>query len=344
MQPRKRWGLLGTGAIARTFAKALPRSETGLLKAVASRSQDKADSFAKEFEIESAYGSYEDLLASPDVDVVYIATPHSQHAAWAIKAAAAGKHILCEKPIAINTGQAIAIADAARANKVFLMEAFMYRCHPQTAKLTELIRNGEIGDVRMIRASFAFNTELDPEHRLFDRALGGGGILDVGCYPVSMARLIAGAALNRMFVEPIEVTGAGALLPETGVDGHAAALLRFPGDIIAQVSTGIQLAQENDLTVYGSKGRIHVPSPWFCTGREGGSGSIFIHREDGEMSEIAIDCNNWLYALEADIVGNALALGKTESNVMPIEDTLGNMSTLDRWREAIGLTYNADQQ
>src|SRR5690606_25764497 len=149
-----------------------------------------ADRFAQQMGLSSvtAHASYEALLADPAVDAVYIATPHPMHARWAILAAEAGKHILCEKPLALNHGQAMAMVEAAVRHRVFFMEAFMYRCHPQTARLVELIQQGAIGQVRMIEGSFGYRAGFDPNSRVYNNDLAGGGILDVGCYPVSMAR------------------------------------------------------------------------------------------------------------------------------------------------------------
>ena len=194
MTTRIRWGLLATGNIARTFATGVQHSKTGVLQAAASRNLEKALAFCESFDIPTAHGSYEALLTDPEVDAVYIATPHPLHAQWAIKAAEAGKHILCEKPLAMTEADVMAVIDAAATHDVFLMEAFMYRCQPQIATVIELIKDGRIGDVTLIRAEFGFRVGWTPKSRLLDNELGGGGILDVGCYPVSMARLIAGAA------------------------------------------------------------------------------------------------------------------------------------------------------
>src|SRR5579884_662668 len=191
------WGIIDNGRIASVFAKGLAGSLTGTLLAVGSRSQAAADKFAETWNVARRYSSYEALLADKDVQAVYISVPHPLHAEWAIKAAEAGKHILCEKPIALNHAEAMSIVEAAHRNDVFLMEAFMYRCHPQTAKLVELLKSGAIGQVRVIQATYSFNSHYNPEGRLYNNALGGGGILDVGCYCASVARLVAGAAIGQ---------------------------------------------------------------------------------------------------------------------------------------------------
>src|SRR6266498_2977274 len=215
MTDRMGWGILATGAIARTFARGVAHSRTGRLVAVGSRWLESAQKFAAEFQIPHIHGSYEALLADPQVQAIYIATPHPLHALWAIRAAEAKKHILVEKPIGLNHAEAMAIIEAARANDVFLLEAYMYKCHPQTRKLVELIRDKAIGDVRVIQATFSFHwpKPWNPDSRLTCNALGGGGILDVGCYPVSMARLIAGAATGAAFAEPVQIKGLGHVGP-----------------------------------------------------------------------------------------------------------------------------------
>ena len=169
MSDKIRWGLLATGAIAKAFARGVKASETGTLAAVGSRSLAKAQAFGAEFGAARCHGSYEALLADPAVDAVYVSTPHPQHAEWAIKACEAGKHVLVEKPVGLNQYEAQAMLEAAAANKVFLMEAYMYRCHPQTAKLVELLRARTIGDVRVIQAAFSFNAGFNPEGRLWSK-------------------------------------------------------------------------------------------------------------------------------------------------------------------------------
>lgn len=333
------WGILATGRIARVFARHLSQSKTGRLVAIGGLSQTNADKFAAEFNVPRSYGSCEALLADPNVQAVYIATPHPFHAKWCIKAAEAGKHILCEKPLTLNHAQALAVVEAARQHNVFLTEAFAYRCHPQTAKLAELVREEVIGAVRIIRGGFSFHAKYDPESRLFNNALGGGGILDVGCYPVSMSRLIAGVATGKPFADPIEIKGCAHFAP-TGVDSWAIASLRFPGDILAELSTGIEIDQDVTLRVYGSKGNIVVPLPW-GPAREGGSSKIIVEREGESPQEIIMESPQPLFAIEADYV--AAHIEKRQSPAMSWEDTLGNMKTLDRWRESIGLVYESEK-
>jgi predicted dehydrogenase/aryl-alcohol dehydrogenase-like predicted oxidoreductase len=338
-----RWGLLAAGGIANAFASALARTDSGKAVAVASRSLEKAKAFAKEFSIPKAYGSYEELLADPTVDAVYISTPHPMHSKWAIKAADAGKHILCEKPLAMNQYDVQAMIEAARRNDVFFMEAFMYRCNPQTQRLVEMIRSKAIGEVRIIRATFSFQCGYgNLDGRLMNPALGGGGIFDVGCYAVSMSRLIAGAALGKDFAHPIAVHGAGQL-GKTGVDEWATALLKFEGGIVAQCATGIQLNQDNNVVIYGSEGVITVPAPWFCNGREPGKVSFTVVRYGKDPEEVVIDVPKGIYSIEADIVAANIKSRQAPSPAMTWADSLSQAVTLDAWRGALGLAYPADK-
>src|SRR5918998_992312 len=300
---RLAWGILGTGAIARRFAGGVRESRTGELVAVGSRTREAAERFGDEWDIPRRHASYEALLDDERVAAVYIATPHPFHAEWAIRAAEAGKHILCEKPLGLNHAEAMAIVEAAREHGVFLMEGFMYRCHPQTARLVELLRERAIGDVRVIEATFAFDTPFKAEGRVYSNALGGGGILDVGCYCVSLARLVAGVAAGQRsgeVAEPVEVTGVGQLNQETGVDEYALATLKFPGGILAQLATGVRVRMENAVRIYGSEGEIVLPSSWL-PGREGEVPRIVVRRHGEEPRELVVESAvgpHALYAME----------------------------------------------
>ena len=331
-----RWGILGTGRIARQFASALPHSRSGRLHAVGSRAPPKAP--AAEFAGARLHGSYAALLDDPQVEAVYIATPHPSHAALAIQAAAAGKHILCEKPLAMDASEALAVIEAARRHDVFLMEAFMYRVHPQTHRLVALLRAGAIGAPRLIQASFGYSKPFDAASRYFSPALGGGGILDVGGYCTSMARLVAGVARGLPFCDPDQVQGAG-IVGRSLVDEIAVATLRFPGDMLAQLSVAISLAQENAVRITGTERQVEIVSPWFCSGRQGGSCSMKLRdlrRLDAPVEEIVVETEDWLYALEADAAAAGIADRQVAWPGMRWDDSLGNMRTLDRWRAALG--------
>lgn len=340
------WGILGAGAIARAFAVGNRTAKHARLLAVASRDQAKADAFGDEFGVPRRYGSYEAMLNDPQVQAVYICTPHPMHMSWAIAAARAGKHLLVEKPIGLNVAQTLLMQEHARSAGVFLTEAFMYRCHPQTHKLVELIRAGAIGRAQNIVASFGFRGHFDPASRLFDPHLGGGGILDIGCYPVSIARLIAGVAMNKDFADPVEVHGAGYLGP-TGVDDWATALLQFEHGIMATVSTGVAMDCENSVHITGTEGTIHLPNPWVCDRHQPEVGRLILQKRDGTSpQEILIPTEVTSFSLEQDVASGAILAGRSEppAPAMTWADTAGNMRVLDLWRKAIGLTYPAEKE
>lgn len=289
----------------------------------------------------STHGSYESLLGDAEVDAVYIATPHPFHAAWAIRAAEAGKHVLCEKPLAMNLAEAEAVVEAARSAGVFLMEAFMYRCHPQTDVLVELLRSQTIGEVRVIDAVHSFRGPDDPSGRLLSNELGGGGILDVGCYCMSGARLVAGVALSNDAAQPTEVTGA-AYVGATGVDEWAVASLRFDDGIVATLAAGVSVDQPPRLSIYGTEGSIELSEPWLPTVR--GASEIVVRRRGREPEVIVVESTRSLYAYEADVVSEAVASAQLEAPFPSCTwaDTLANMRALDRWRSAVGVSYAAD--
>ncbi len=340
-----RWGILGPGDIAKAFAGGVAGSRTGTLAAIAARDPGKAG-LAETFPGARILAGYDALLAAPEIDAIYIAVPHPFHAEWAIKAAEAGKHVLCEKPLALTAFEADAMMHAARKAGTFLGEAFMYRLHPQTLKLVELIKSGAIGDVRMIKSSFGFAMpRFMPEHRLYANDLAGGGILDVGGYPVSMVRLIAGAATGKPFAEPDKVGGV-AHLGQSGVDEWASALLHFPDGIIAEVSCSISLDQDNVLNIFGTNGRIEVPDFWFAGGdREVGLGRIDLINADGGRETISVNETRHLYSFEVDGAGEAILAGRQEFAWpgMGWEDSLGTLRVLDKWRTSVGLEYEIEK-
>lgn len=340
-----RWGILGPGSIAQSFAGGVAASRTGKLVAIGARNPAKPG-LAESFPGARILDGYDALLADPDIDAIYISIPHPGHAQWAIKAAEAGKHVLCEKPLALTAFEADAMMHAARKAGTFLGEAFMYRLHPQTLKLVDLIRSGVIGDIRMIKSSFGFAMPgFMPQHRLYANDLAGGGILDVGGYPVSMVRLIAGAALGQPFAEPDKVVGT-AHLGQSGVDEWASALLHFPSGIVAEVSCSISLNQDNVLRILGTKGRIEVPDFWFAGGnRDVGLGRIDIIASTGARQTISVEEKRHVYSFEVDAAGEAIRAGGQEFAWpgMAWAESLGTLRVLDKWRAAAGLEYGIEK-
>ena len=340
-----RWGIIGPGAIARDFRRGVLDSKLGKLEAIATRNPGKA-SLKTDFPEARILDGYEAILRDPDVDAIYIATPHPGHAEWAIKAAEAGKHVLIEKPMALSAFEVDAIIHAHRKAGTFAAEAFMYRLHPQTQKIWELINSGAIGEVRFISSSFGFQmSRFDANHRLFASEHAGGGILDVGGYPVSFARFVAGAAAGKPFLDPVKVVGTAALNPE-GTDNTAAAVLVFENGITAQVSCAIMANLDNVARIFGSEGTIEVPDFWFANGdRAGGDGKIDIIRKDGSRETVSVGKQRHLYAFEADAVAEAILAGRQEFTApgMTWADSLGNARVLDKWRSDAGIEYAVEK-
>lgn len=337
-----RWGIIGPGTIAKTFAEGVAHSTTGKLVAIATRNPDRPG-LSDGFPGARIVNGYDALLSDAEIDAVYIATPHTGHAEWAIKAIRAGKHVLVEKPIALSAYDADAIFHEAKKAGVFAGEAYMYRMHPQTARIFELVKSGAIGEVRIIRSSFGFSMgSFRADHRLFANESAGGGILDVGGYPVSMARLIAGAFSGQPFLEPTKVSGV-AHLGQSGVDEWASAVLKFPNEIIAEVSCSIMANQDNVLRIIGSEGRIEVQDFWFASGHKGGIGKIdVIKGKDRQTIEVAED--RYLYSFEVDAAGEAIRNQSQEFAYpgMSWADTLGNLRVMDQWRASVGLEYGVE--
>jgi predicted dehydrogenase len=320
---------MATGGIARQFARGLKASRTGELVAVGSRSMDSATKFSDEFG-GKPYGTYEDLLASPEVDVVYIATPHHLHMQNTIDCARAGKGILCEKPFTLNALEAERAIAAVKEAGVFFMEAFMYRCAPQTRRILEWVRDGEIGKVLQVNAEFGFNASKDWGNFRADGAVGGGGLMDVGTYCVSFARAVIGEEPSSCHFE--------ALFAEKGYDGSSAGLMKFPNGAVAHFGTGIHIGLKNDARVYGEHGRILIDEPWKCA-----QGTVTLERHGKEhVTESFVLTNDELYANEADAVAEFFE--QKECPYVYISDTLGNMRTLDALRSSINFKFEKETQ
>jgi predicted dehydrogenase len=344
VEQKLRWGILGTGMIAKTVAKALNVSTTGQLVAVASRSRDAADKFGDEFKVPRRYGSYAELLADTGVDVVYISLPNSLHAAWTIRCAEAGKHVLCEKPLTSNHAEAMKVIEACRQHDVFMLEAFMCRCHPHAMKVVELVRSGAIGEVRFIQSSLCFKLGDKPTDIRCQASMSGGSIMDVGCYPMSLSRLIAGAALGLNGpAEPLEVKGTAHMYAAGGVDEWAVASVRFPGDILAGLVASIQFGMWNPTVVYGAKGRMVVQNPWY-PGEDEASTRIELHREGANEPEVHFAPGSaGLFTIEVDTVARHIKNRQAPLPAMSWADSLGNMRALDMWRQSVGVVFDCEK-
>lgn len=320
---RTRWGVLAPGRIARKFAEAV-RGAGEALDAVGSRSKERADAFADEFDIPRRYDSYAALVADPDIDAIYVSSPHPYHRNHAVLALDAGKAVLCEKPIAVNAAQARDIVAAARRNGKFAMEAMWSRFLPIVARTRALIAEGAIGAPRMVIADFGFRANVDPKGRLFDPALGGGGLLDVGCYPVSFAHMILG--------KPVEVK-ALACLGETGVDEQNVVAMKFADGALAVTASGVRTTTPLDAVVLGTDGRIRIHSPWF----DGVALTLTRPGEkDRRIEEPRVE-NGFEY--EVREVARCLREGLLESPVLPLDESVAIMETLDQARAQWGLRY-----
>ena len=330
---RLRWGILGTGNIAKQFAGGVRQSETGTLAAVASRSAEAADAFAKRFGVDCSYGDYAAMLADAQLDAVYVSLPNTMHHEWTIKALHAGKHVLCEKPIAVSVAEVEEMFAVARRHGRVLVEAFMYRCHPQTHKVLELIRGGAIGRVRTIRTSFCFRVRKTEGNIRFDPALAGGALWDVGCYCVDFSRLVANAAVTDC--------GAIAVRHASGVDERVSGAIAFEGGIHAGFVCGMDVQADNSAYVCGDEGYLRIPVPWKPPP---GEGQIIIARgtppkQDGPVTQPPppevhhITDARALYGIEADAF--AAVIAGTAPPFVPPEDSIANIRLIERLRAGL---------
>jgi D-xylose 1-dehydrogenase (NADP+, D-xylono-1,5-lactone-forming) len=284
-----RWGILSTARINGALLAGARDAADVEVVAIASRERTKAEEYARERGIERAHGSYEALLADPDVDVVYISLPNSLHVAWTLRALEAGKHVLCEKPLGRRAQDVRAAFDAAERGGRLLMEAFMYRHNPQTLRLMELIAEGAIGPVRLVRAAFSFAARDAADVRL-SAALEGGALMDVGCYCVNATRLIAG--------EPERVQ-AEQVIGGDGVDVTFAATMRCPNDVLAQLDSGLATAARDELEVVGEDGALFLDDPWHCRA------PLIEIRRAGELERVALEAQD-SYRLEVENLSAAV--------------------------------------
>ncbi len=323
-----RWGMLGTGTIARQFVEGLNALPEAEVLAVGSRSRVSAERFAEERGIPRRYASYEDLAADPDVDVVYVATPHPFHADNVELCLRAGKAVLCEKPFTVNAGEAGRVVGLARERGLFLMEGMWTRFFPLMERVRTLISNGGIGELRMLTADFGFRAPLDPASRLFAPDLGGGAMLDVGVYCVSLASMVLGP--------PVRTAGLSHI-GETGVDEQAAMILEHEAGRLSTLSIGIRTATPQEATIFGTEGYVKIHPPWWRPT------TMTISRPgmEDETVEAPITGNGFNY--EAAEVMRCLDEGRTESDIMPLDETLSVMRAMDGIRAAWGLRYPSEE-
>lgn len=319
-----RWGILGPGNIAAKFAAGVAALDDQEVIAVGSRTQASADRFADRFDIVRRHVGYAALVADPNVDAIYVATPHNFHHDHTLLALQHGKHVLCEKPFAINAAEAQEMVDAARRQKRFLMEAMWSRFLPIIVETRKLIAAGAIGKVQMIQADFGFRASFNPASRLFDPALGGGALLDVGVYPVSLATMVLG--------QPDRIAALAAL-GATGIDENTGMLLGFPGGEVALLATTIRATTLQEAIILGDNGSIRLHSPWWV-------GNTLTLQRAGHEPEVIVRpylANG--YSHEAIEVATCVRAGKLESDVMSHDESVRIMGIMDAVRAQLGMKY-----
>jgi predicted dehydrogenase len=323
-----RWGIFGAGKIARAFATALKDVPGAVLAGVAARSQDKADAFGHEFGALASYGSFDALLANSDIDLVYIGTPHPQHAENASMALRAGKGVLCEKPFTMNLREAEQVVTLARSKRLFLMEAMWTRYLPAYQEVKRILASGEIGTPRQVVADFGFAATFGPEHRLFDPALGGGALLDLGIYPLSIAAGLMG---------PVTEIRAQAEMGPTGVDVQTGFTLKHEGGGMSVCSCSLLARTPAELTVSGERGQVRMNTRFHC------ATSVTVTLDDGTSRTIETPYLGNGYVHEVIEAQRCWQAGLLESPAMTQRETLALMGVMDEIRRQIGLRYAADR-
>ena len=319
-----RWGILAAGRIAGSFVEDLRHVPDAEAVAVGSRTREYAEAFAKKHGIPRAYGSYEELVRDPDVDIVYVASIHPGHREHVMLCLEAGKAVLNEKPFTVNAAETEQLIREARSRKLFLMEAMWTRYLPAIRKVREWIADGRIGDIRSMNAFFGIKGPDDPTGRHLDPHKAGGALLDVGVYPVSFASMVFGRQPERI--------ASHAYIGRTGVDEHNAMLFSYPDGRTATLQSAVRLQLNNHCDIYGTKGKIHIPQFWMAK-------EAVLETEDGQKERFVYDGPRFGYAFEAEEAGRCLREGLTESPVMPLDETLAIMRTMDEIRRQWGLVY-----
>ncbi len=323
-----RWGIAATGGIARLFAQDLTLLPDAELVAVGSRTQDAAERFGAEFAVAHRHGSYAALVADPDVDVVYVATPHPGHHDITLAAIAAGKAVLCEKAFAMSLREAQEMVDAARSAGTFLLEAMWTRFLPHMARVREILAAGTLGEIVYVTAEHGQWFAEDETHRVFAPELGGGALLDLGIYPLSFASMLLGT--------PSAIVAAGT--PAfTGVDKTTSMLLRYPSGAQAVLTCSLAARSNNPAVIYGTEARLEIDG-WFYA--PGGLRVVSRDEEELERFDGSVEGRGMQY--EAAEAARCLAEGLTQSPLLPLEETMSIMATMDEIRRQIGLHYAGD--
>ena len=320
-----RWGILGTGKIAHKFAQDLKLVPEARVVAVGSRSQASADEFGAQYDIPNRHATYEGLADDPEVDVIYIATPHGLHHQNSLLCLNAGKHVLCEKAFTINAQEAQEVIALAREKKLFIMDAIWTRFMPSMYEVRRILHEGLIGEVQFVNATFGFKPPYEPEARLFNPELGGGTLLDIGIYPIQLAFMVYGE-------KPQELIST-AYMGQTGVDERTAIIFRYGGGRLATINTSCTLQMTSDATIYGTNGYIHIQAPFWH------SQNISLYMAGENPKLIHTPLTGFGYSHEIMEVHACLDANQTESQWMPLDETLAIMQTMDALRAQWGLKY-----
>ncbi len=331
-----RWGIIGTGSIANAFAHSIKHCNHSELISVFGRNKETLQTFSQKFHI-TGINDIGELVASTVIDAIYIATPHSSHFEYALKAINNNKHVLCEKPIAMNHIESMVLFGLAKDHGVFLMEAYMYRTHPQTFNILKNIERLCGTDEKVeINSSFGFQAEIPKDHRLRNPILGGGAIMDVGCYPLSMSKLLAGRILNKPYADPISIEAIGNL-DETGVDSNSKARILFSENIEANISCAINEEYENNLEIISGDYKLSVSQPWHCGQFQDGYSSIKVYSKNKLVDEISYNDEVGLFTREIDHASECILNNKLESDLISHADSQSIMLWLDKWRKELGI-------
>jgi predicted dehydrogenase len=319
-----RWGILATGSIANELAEALKMSDEAEVLAVASRTQASADAFGERWKVPRRYASYAELAQDPDVEIVYIATPHNLHHENMLMSLEAGKHVLCEKPLTLNARQAAECIALAREKSLFLMEAIWMRFFPAIKQVQEWVKAGEIGRVRMVSADFCIDVPYDPKNRLFDPELGGGALLDLGIYPLSFATLLLGF--------PQKIDGQAVMSP-TGVDEVTSFSMQYENNVLAHLSCSSRAYKPAEAFVTGTEGYIKVHEHFLFPDK------LTLNKYDQEPREMHLPYRGNGYIYEVEEVHACLKADLTESTVIPLDDSHKQIQLMDTLRQKWGMSY-----
>ena len=334
-----RWGILGTGAIAKAFAEAIQETEGDLI-AVASNTKQRAEEFVKDYQCEPVEG-YHNLISNPAINAVYVATPHTSHFELSAECLRNKKAVLCEKPMTMNATETMALIDLSRKHNTLLMEAFMYKIHPQTQKIISLVKDRLQGPLQ-IKANFCFSVDVPETHRLVNKDLGGGSILDIGCYPTSISRYVVGAINNKGFMNPISFKAEGELNSQ-GIDLNASAKLKFEDGSVAEIKSATNKQTETDVVISDNQLSLIVNQPWHCGEFTDRKSDIRILNKDGTEEKYEIETEKGLYAIQIDHFSELFNNRSIESSLIPHNDSHGNMISLDSWRKELKVFYKEDR-